>query len=183
MAGRGTFSVDVARSAFTLTELVVVLVIVGTLASVAIPRYAASMTVRRAQAAADLLLSDLADARHASSATSRPLEIAFDVDAESYSVSGFAGGPARVERQLAVEPYGASVDQAVFVAEGVAEPATTRFAYDILGRPRATGSSTFTGSVSAAPLASGEIVIAAGPRSVRMLLDATTGYVIAEAMR
>jgi prepilin-type N-terminal cleavage/methylation domain-containing protein len=76
---------------FTLAELVVVLAIVGVLALVAAPRYAASITRYRADVSARRVKADVEQARTRARSTSQAVDMAFDASTESYTINGATG--------------------------------------------------------------------------------------------
>ena len=101
-----------ARQAFTLVELVLVLAIMGVLAAVAAPRYAASMANYRVRLAAHRVAADVALTQAAARAASASRALTFDVPGNRYTVSGLGaldgrGGGYTV--QLAAQPYGVSI--------------------------------------------------------------------------
>lgn len=96
------------HSAFSLIELVVVLMIVGIVAAVAIPRFAGAAVRQRVDAAARRVAADLNLARRHAHQTSNSLTVAFDVAADSYKMLGMpdADRPAvDYEVHLRDEPY------------------------------------------------------------------------------
>lgn len=81
--------------AFSLVELVLVVVIVGTIAVVGVPRYANSLTRYRAEAAARRVVADLELAAVQARTTSTQLSVVFDAGANRYQIPGldhFLGG-------------------------------------------------------------------------------------------
>ncbi len=79
---------DRPRGAFTLIELVVVLLIMATLAAIAIPRYANATTRYRAETAARRIVADLALARSSASMYSSTVTVNFDVSSNTLSMPG-----------------------------------------------------------------------------------------------
>jgi len=78
------------RSGFTLIEVVIVLLIVGTMAAIAMPRFARSLDRYRADASARRIVADFDQARSAARATSASVTVVFDVAAERYSIPELA---------------------------------------------------------------------------------------------
>ena len=93
----------VSHRAFTLIELVLVLVIVGVVAAMAAPRYAGALANYRSRCAARRVVLDLSAAAADALAASAARTMRFDRAANAYSVNG--GAPVRLDR----EPYGAAL--------------------------------------------------------------------------
>lgn len=72
---------------FSLVELVIVLAIMGVLAAVALPRFAARSADRRLESAARRVLADIALAQSAARAASTARSIRFDTSARAYSIA------------------------------------------------------------------------------------------------
>jgi len=81
--------------AFTLVELLLVLAIMGVIAAIAAPRYAASIANYHADFPARRLASDLALARASARANSSSRTVSFNTGASSYAISGMAALDAR----------------------------------------------------------------------------------------
>lgn len=77
-------------SAFTLLEFMIVITIIGTLALIAVPRYASFLAEQRIEAAARRVGADLAYAQRSARMTSSSLTVRFNVSAESYTLVGLA---------------------------------------------------------------------------------------------
>ena len=67
-----------ARAGFSLLELVIVLAIVATLATIAAPRYGASLAAYRVESAARRIVADLALARSMARTENRRVIVKFD---------------------------------------------------------------------------------------------------------
>jgi prepilin-type N-terminal cleavage/methylation domain-containing protein len=76
------------RDAFTMIELVIVVLIVGILAAAAAPRYVKAMDATQAKAAAIHLAGDLKYARQLARQTSQEIKVTFDVTTNSYTLEG-----------------------------------------------------------------------------------------------
>jgi len=74
------------RRAFTLVELVTVVLVMGIIAAVAAPRYATALASYRVQAAAKRVAADLRLARDYAQKVSLPQTVDFDVAADSYAM-------------------------------------------------------------------------------------------------
>jgi type II secretion system protein H len=107
------------RPAFSLLELVLVLVIMGVAAAIAVPRYAAALARYRAETCARRIAADLEQARDAACRTSGDQTIVFNPAAECYTFTGRddpdrPGQPYTVP--LAGDPYRADLVGAAFGA-------------------------------------------------------------------
>src|SRR4051794_21600677 len=76
-----------SRSAYTLVELVLVLIIIGIMAGMAVPRYAMATARYRASAAANRIAADLAMAQQNARATSLTQPIVFTAASGTYVIS------------------------------------------------------------------------------------------------
>jgi prepilin-type N-terminal cleavage/methylation domain-containing protein len=74
-------------AAFSLVELVLVVAIMGILAAIAVPRFAAASAARRLEVAALRLTADLRHAQQHALASSAQVEVTFDPTTESYTVA------------------------------------------------------------------------------------------------
>jgi type II secretion system protein H len=103
---------DRARSTgFTLVELVMVMVIVGIISAIAVPRYAQALQRYRTQAAANRLAADLELARERARASSAPVTFEL-IDSTRYRILNFTDlddGGTHYTVDLADEPYHASI--------------------------------------------------------------------------
>ena len=101
--------------AFSLIELVIVIVIIGIIAAIAVPRYASSLDNYRASLAARKVAADVAMAQAVARAASRSVTVTFDPALDHYTIEG--GQSQRVN--LSDAPFSSSV-QADFGAGGSA---------------------------------------------------------------
>jgi len=102
---------------FTLLELLLVLAIVGVITAIAAPRYHASATRYRAEAAARRVVSDLTLARSRARASSASRTVIFSVDSDQYTIVGVRhpDRPSEDYRTvLSAEPYKAQIVSAAF---------------------------------------------------------------------
>jgi prepilin-type N-terminal cleavage/methylation domain-containing protein len=130
------------QRAFSLLEIVIVLTIVATIAAVALPKFAGSMAPRRADAAADRLIADLAYARRVAIATSRSVTVSFHAADGAYDLAGVddparPGKPYRVE--LAADPYRAAIVSAIFDDAADDVDSHAEVVFDGYGRPDSAG--------------------------------------------
>jgi type II secretion system protein H len=96
------------RRGFTLVELAVVLAVMGILAAIAVPRFAAAGGRYRVQLAADRVLRDIEQARQRAVMRSAPQTITFAPASRSYVTAGMRDpdAPARSYTvTLADDPY------------------------------------------------------------------------------
>ena len=124
-----------ADRAVSLLELVTVLTIMGVMAAIGAPRYANSLALYRAQAAAARIAADVNLARSRAKTSSVGQSITFDVANSAYTVTGVAGlnGQATYVVKLSAEPYAATLTSAAFNA-------TTTLSFDRYGQPATGGS-------------------------------------------
>jgi len=80
----------VRTSAFTLAELVVVIVILATMAGIALPRYAQFATRQRIEAASRRLRKDLDYARRQARITGTTVTVTFNATNNTYQIAGVA---------------------------------------------------------------------------------------------
>jgi len=126
---------SISSGAFSLLELVLVLMIVTVVAAIAIPRYSGWQFRYRADAAARRIEADLTLARQRAKASSASQFVAFDVDAETYHMPGSPDidrPGSDYEVDLSLGPYHASLVSADFAGN-----ATLMF--DGYGVPNAGG--------------------------------------------
>ena len=117
--------------AFTLVELAVVLVVLGVLAGIAVPRYANFQAHQRVRAAVGRVYADLALAQRQAKFSSSSQTVTFDTAADSYTLDGmphpdFSGIDYTV--RLSQPPYEVKILAAAFggdkqlVFNGFGEP-------------------------------------------------------------
>jgi prepilin-type N-terminal cleavage/methylation domain-containing protein len=147
------------RRAFSVLEVIIVLAIVGILASVAIPRFADAATRYRVDAAARRVVADLTLVRERAKQASSSEKVGFDVATNSYQISGMSDPdhPAQAYRvRLSEEPYYATIASADFAGQ-------TAAVFDGFGLP--------VGIQGTA----GTVVIQVGDEVRTIVLDGTTG--------
>src|SRR5262245_2430022 len=142
-------------AAFTLVELVMVLVLIGLMAALAAPRYASSLTRYRVEAAARRVAADLAYAQARARATGVTRVVAFDRQADCYTLVGEAhlNEPANSYIvDLTLSPYRSSITSANF-----------------------GGSGTVSFNTFGVPSAAGVVRVRCGSLTRQVIVDATTG--------
>jgi len=123
------------RKAFSLLELVLVVAIVAVLAAIATPRYSASISRYRAQAAARRVVADLALARARAYATSTSVTVRLDVEGDKLVISAAApmdGTGSNYTTDLREEPYQADIAE-------VSLGGDMYVIFDIYGKPDSAG--------------------------------------------
>ena len=85
-----SFTICKLVKGFTLVEVLIVLVIVGIIAAVAVPLYSSAASVQL-KTAANMIASDIEYAKSMAMSTGRNYSIVFDTSAESYRINDFAG--------------------------------------------------------------------------------------------
>jgi prepilin-type N-terminal cleavage/methylation domain-containing protein len=143
------------KPAFSLTELVLVLAIIGIVSAIALPRFAQSNARYRADAAAQRIITDLAYARTLAMTTSKSQPVVFDLSNDAYSLTsarGLDNASLAYRVDLTRDPYKVDVSSVSFGGG-----ATVTF--DIYGTPNSTG----------------KIYLRIGSVQKTVTLDATTG--------
>ncbi|MCP3904435.1 MAG: prepilin-type N-terminal cleavage/methylation domain-containing protein [Planctomycetes bacterium] len=105
------------RHAFSMIELVVVMIIISTIAVIAIPRYARSTEHYRANAVSQRLVADLEVARSHARATGTDVTVLFDAGKEMYSIPklpSVSNPGAGTIVTLSLAPYRSNVAAASF---------------------------------------------------------------------
>lgn len=103
------------RRGFTMIELVIVIVIVATVAAIAVPRFTQATRRQQLEAAAERVAADLELARTRSRASSQSVSVLFEKAKEQYTVSGGGGDPFTVD--IDETPYDAEIVNASFNGE------------------------------------------------------------------
>ena len=108
------------RSAFTLVDLVVAILILGLIAAVSVPRLGTVLSQSKAQAGAAILAADLEYLRDRAIVTGEDISLTFDLDTCSVTAAEVPGATRRFEsyaRNLMTE---CGVEQLAF-SDGVSE--------------------------------------------------------------
>jgi len=118
------------RRAFTLIELALVIGIIGTIAAIAVPRYASARATFRSRSAAIRLATDLTHAAALARSKSTPVTVAFTADRSAYDTFFGPVLTPTVESSISLldSPYFASISPASL-------PAGHRIVFDGYGQP------------------------------------------------
>ncbi len=148
------------RPAFTLVELVIVTVILGIFAGIAVPRFANSLAKRRVEGAVRRITSDLDLARRRAKISNVNQTVRFDPAIQEYALVGMPH-PDHPAREYGVslqeEPYRATLVSADFGGD-------QEIIFDIYGMPDSGGS----------------VVIRVGTRVRKITVNAETGKASAQ---
>ncbi|MBI3529785.1 MAG: prepilin-type N-terminal cleavage/methylation domain-containing protein [Betaproteobacteria bacterium] len=158
-----------AQRGFTLVELVVVIILVGVLAVIAIPRFRGVASFNT-KGFADSVMTSLRYAQKQAIAKRRNVCVAFTSTTASFTFASAAGSASACNTSLTgpagQSPYSISPD-AKSVVTFAAVPAGLTF--DALGRPLATATGL--------PLASVLVITISGDISRSFSVEPETGYV------
>jgi prepilin-type N-terminal cleavage/methylation domain-containing protein len=156
-SGKQTTTPAAGAAAFTLLEMVMVLVALALVAAIAAPRYASSLANYRVDAAAKRVASDLAYVQAQARATSKSQTITYSPGALNYQVTGVAGLDNRAGGftvNLGAEPYSLTSFSAKFGTK-------TQITFDQYGTPDNGGT----------------VTVGVGTTSKAITVDAGTGKV------
>lgn len=124
------------QRAFSLLELLVVMVVVATIAGIAAPRYARSLDRYRADAAARRVVADLRFAAAEARASSASRTVTFDTATDDYQIDGMATA---YTVRLSDAPYSATLVSVVFDDPADPGDSTVAVVFDGYGRPDSGG--------------------------------------------
>ena len=136
-----------SRRAFSLLELTLVLMVMGVLAALAVPRYANALARYRADAAARRVVADLDLARTTARSSGTSYTVVFNAASKSYQVLNIADPDhpnATYTVSLSEDPYNAKLSSASF-GGGVSTSAQVTF--DGFGSPDNDGTITLQSGV------------------------------------
>lgn len=146
-------------SGFSFIELTIVILVIGILSAISIPRFADSLTQYRVSAAASRIVADVARAQGAAYGSSSSKTITFNVPANTYTVTGV---------KALDHPSGA------YVVELARDPYQCRLV-SVWGQ---TSTQTLTFNGYALPDKGGTIVVACGNAQKAIVVSTTTGTAV-----
>lgn len=155
------------RSAATLVDMIIVVLITGILAAVGAPRFATTISSLRSRAVAQRIAGDLNYARRSAMLTSTEVEVAFELSPARYRLEN-VDDPFRPGREFVVAL--ASID-------GSANLVSVDFAgddtiiYNAYGIPQALAGSDTSGSSATAAV----VVVAVASAQTAIIIDPATG--------
>ncbi|HEY2413114.1 MAG TPA: type II secretion system protein [Pirellulaceae bacterium] len=146
----------IRRRGFSLLELTTVVLIIGILAAVATPNWAAVLAKYRADAAAQRIVTDLGRVQSLAYSTSTAQTLTLNVTQSTYQIAGLRGldrASSIYTVDLTAEPYCSALVSANFAG-------ATQISFDGYGQPAVAG---------------GTIVVTCGSQQRTVTVDATTG--------
>ena len=150
-----TYKFAARAKAFTLVELLMVVVIVSIVGAIALPRYGNAVAQYRLDAAAKRIVADIDYARALAMSTSQSRSIIFSPAYQTYSIANVTSLDNRSTTytvNLNAEPYKSSLVSATF-----------------------GGSSTITFDPYGTPSSGGTVVVRTPTTQKTITIDATTG--------
>ncbi len=154
------------RYGFTLPEMLVVVLILGLMSSITLPRYTDYIHGHRATIAAHRIASELNMARHDARTRGIKRKVEFNVRGNRYEMLKMKhpnDPSARYRVQLSEGAYPVTLITADFAAADEAEHPTIEF--DMYGRPTARRR----------PLTSGKVIVESGSHRAAVTIDPVTG--------
>jgi len=107
----------VARSAFSLIEMVACIAIIATLSAIAIPRYGAAVGRYRVEAGATRIVSEIHRNRDRSRRGGRSITMTFVPGRNTFTTKYTLGTPEESKVRLSTEPYWSVINSAAFGAD------------------------------------------------------------------
>ena len=148
------------RSAVTMTDLVITLLIIGILAAAAAPHFVIAYDKLQAEATARRIAADLNYARRTAVQTSRPTTVTFRSSKDGYDMTGVP------------DPTNALQDYSVELPQLDENPGLTvsfdgslKLSFNSYGRPLVGGSA----------LVSGQVMVSCGGQSRTVVMNNSTG--------
>lgn len=167
-----------ARNGFSLVELTLVMVIIGVLSAIAIPKYGRSIARYRAGTAAYRIVHDLELARTKARAQSAAQTITFRASGDGYLIANLADrdtGAASTTVELGAEPYLSRIG-AIKLSAGKDGAAAVDYDYIARGGNLADATAnTIKFDGFGVPDRGAEITIVSGTATKLVRLDAATG--------
>ena len=161
MAGRCNRFHSRHRCGLTLVELIIVVLITGILAAVALPRWSNSLNQRRLTLAAGRIAADLQHAQSTAYASSSAKVITYDTIANQYTISGLSG----LESQ-----------SAAYVVRLADDP----YRCQLVSAFGQTGLKTLSINGFGELAAGGNIIVSCGPVTKTIVVDSVAGKVVVQ---
>jgi type II secretion system protein H len=138
MAAGASIPFRYRRQGFSLIELLVVLALIGIVAAIAAPRFAAASATYRVEMAARRVAADMKFAQRYARMTSQQVILSFDASGHRYRLGGVPD-PSRAAQEYAVD---LSVEPFAVRLTGVNLAPGDQVVFDAYGAPSAGGSVT-----------------------------------------
>lgn len=130
-----------ALPAFTLVEVIIVLVIIGIISAIAVPLYTSAASVQL-KTAADMVACDLEYAKSMAMSTGRNHSVFFDASAEEYRIkdaSGDVNHPVHIGAKYIVRFAADNRLNKVTIESAFGSTTTNTVTFDYLGSPSNNG--------------------------------------------
>ena len=150
------------RAGFTLIDLTITILILGIVASVAVPRFSQSLNIVRADAAARHIAADLNYARHRAQVSSRPNAVNFSTSPAGYAM------PTTPHLNRSGTSYAVNFSDLGLPVQLAANiQGTSSVTYNAFGLP--------TAGSPLVPMTSGSITVTSGAASKTVVINPQTG--------